>query len=401
VTVDLEALGLIPVPKAGDGATNGRLRNGRLQAASPEDQREFERLMGLAGVQPRRGGEELARCPSPDHEDRHPSCAVNWQAAVFHCHSCSARGGIGALRRLLGEETPVRGDGVPLNCDSRMSDVEHERSRLVHAMKGARLTRFNRKTSRALFEEVIECHRGYRKYECDKGHREVVTFSCGFPLCPICVPSRLRADFERHADKLPDRFALFVVRPAATVADDAVRARRELQRWVKRWRKEMGLEAGFYGVRLTVGRPDVLLVLPADSVPVTLLTDAHVTFAAADVDLNGAVSWYQRMFLEEVTSWRTTAEMLDLLGAVKGRRRFQGFGRYYRREESADDGGEHLLTGEQKDVFRASGGAATGGSKAVICSECGGRMRFMGIAASAEESEAWVRGPPVRAGQRG
>ena len=49
-------------------------------------------------------------------------------------------------------------------------------------------------------------------------------------------------------------------------------------------------------------------------------------------DLDGAIAWYQARFLDEVTSWRTAPAMLDLLAAVKGRRRFQGFGKYYERK---------------------------------------------------------------------
>src|SRR6266568_5139507 len=92
VTVDLEALGLLPEQPV--HSTNGHRRTGKAPPASPEDRREFERLMSLARVQPRRGGDELLRCPSPDHVDEDPSCSVNWPAAVFNCHACGAHGGI-------------------------------------------------------------------------------------------------------------------------------------------------------------------------------------------------------------------------------------------------------------------------------------------------------------------
>jgi hypothetical protein len=128
------------------------------------------------------------------------------------------------------------------------------------------------------------------------------------------------------------------------------------------------------------------------------MSDASTQLVALDVGLDEAIRWYCEMFLEEVTSWRTTVEMLDLLAAVKGRRRFQGFGRYYGREKQADGGDGQLFTEKPKEVFRASGGTAKGGGRVVVCPQCGGKMRLIGIALTREEVEEWLRGPPVGAG---
>jgi hypothetical protein len=142
-----------------------------------------------------------------------------------------------------------------------------------------------------------------------------------------------------------------------------------------------------------------------------LLADPAVTLVAADVDRYEAQAWYCEGFLEEVTSWGTPEELQVLLAAVKGRRRFQGFGKSYGQRKTDD--GEHLLAGESKQlstgsespspkkVYKASGGAAKGGSKAVICDVCGGRMRFLGIASTPEDAEEWLRGPPAGAKRRG
>src|SRR5438093_11905114 len=132
--INLEALGLLPQP---EHPANRRDRgNGRATPAAPEDQHEFERLMARAGVVPRRGGEELIRCPSPDHEDRRPSCSVNWLAAVFHCHSCGVGGGMGVLRRLTGQQEKIRPEvAKTVKSDTAGLDVERERMRLVTAVK--------------------------------------------------------------------------------------------------------------------------------------------------------------------------------------------------------------------------------------------------------------------------
>jgi len=375
--------------------------------ATPEDREEFRRLMALRDVRPRTANEieELVRCPAPLHEDRHASCSVNWVAAVFNCHACGAGGGIGTLKRLLGEDTatPAPSRAPTISDRSEISggvpkslNVEAERRRLVIGMKEAGLTTFNRRTGRAVFEEVQECQQVWRKYGCDRGHRDVQTFSCDFPLCPVSVTSRLRADFLRHAERLPERLSLCIVKTQNYAT------RPELTHWFKAWRREHQLGAGFYGLRMTVGRPDVLLVLDAGEMPATLVADPAVMLVAADVDLERAVAWYCAMFLEEISSWRTPEELVALLIEVKGRRRFQGFGKSYgdkREERAGDEADGHLLTGEPKKVYKAAGGSAKGGSKAVLCKVCGDRMRFMGIALSQEDADQWLQGqrsPPGR-----
>src|SRR5438132_1854438 len=196
VTIDLDALGLLPEPLPKNAVIGKSPRAGKAPPATPEDREEFRRLMALRDVRPRTANqiEELVRCPSPDHEDRHASCSVNWLAAVFNCHACGARGGIGTLRRLLGEDlatpAPSRAPALSERSGSpagapKAINIEAERRRLVIGMKEAGLSSFNRRTGRAVFEEVQECQRVWRKYQCDRGHRDVQVFSCDFPLCPV------------------------------------------------------------------------------------------------------------------------------------------------------------------------------------------------------------------------
>lgn len=282
-------------------------------------------------------------------------------------------------------------------------DANLQRQRLVRGMKDSGFPwPFDHKTNRAVWEDVLECHAVFVKYECINGHRIARPKSCGFPLCPVCMPLRLRADFKRHLNKLPSRLALFIVR-----VPEELGGRTEIGQWFRNWRRTMDLPAGFYGVCLRVGRPEVLLVMPADVVPAHVFSDAQVSLVGADVSLDEAIAWYVQMFLEEVTSWTTPEEMLALLADVKGRRRFQGFGKYYAKKDAAAVD-KQLLPEEPKKLHRASGGSGKGGSKAVNCPLCGAKMRTVGIALTEEGLEwdsllklyRWGAGPPSMTADR-
>jgi len=57
-------------------------------------------LRALAGIDV--GQRRLVRCPSPQHEDRTPSCSVGRDASEgFYCFGCQAGGGIYDLASLL------------------------------------------------------------------------------------------------------------------------------------------------------------------------------------------------------------------------------------------------------------------------------------------------------------
>jgi len=266
-------------------------------------------------------------------------------------------------------------------------DPEVQRHRLVTAMKRIpEFLVFNRDTSRAPWEDVIECHIAVVKYLCVKsGCRIGYKKSCGFSLCPICVPTRLIADFRRHSDNLPERLTLFVVTPAPTMSD-----RSQVGSWFKKYWRRLRLTGGLYGVRMRVSRPDVLLVVPAEDVPPRLLADPHAALVASDVSVAEAIDWYCHRYLEELGSWRTPDELLALLADVKGRRRFQGFGKYYvrQRKTDSDTSGQQLFTGEQKKLHKVSGGSAKGGKDKLSCPRCGGKLRAVGVAPS-DEGMVW------------
>lgn len=60
------------------------------------------RAIETQGAKTTPGGRELVlRCPTPEHEDRHPSARWNPSKGVWHCDSCHRGGGAIALARLL------------------------------------------------------------------------------------------------------------------------------------------------------------------------------------------------------------------------------------------------------------------------------------------------------------
>lgn len=70
-------------------------------------------VMAREGKQER--GEVRFRCPSPEHEDRHPSARLNREKAAWCCDGCGAGGGAFDLADRLGVEKPHRqgeGEGI-------------------------------------------------------------------------------------------------------------------------------------------------------------------------------------------------------------------------------------------------------------------------------------------------
>lgn len=56
-----------------------------------------------SGREPKRAGSRLrVRCPSPQHKDENPSCDLNDEKNVFHCHACGVGGGVVKFANLTG-----------------------------------------------------------------------------------------------------------------------------------------------------------------------------------------------------------------------------------------------------------------------------------------------------------
>lgn len=56
-----------------------------------------------SGREPKRIGSRLrVRCPSPQHEDKNPSCDLSEQKNAFYCHACGANGGVVRFANLAG-----------------------------------------------------------------------------------------------------------------------------------------------------------------------------------------------------------------------------------------------------------------------------------------------------------
>lgn len=83
----------------------------------------IERL-GQPSNRPERAGARWAHCPSPEHEDRNPSCQV--KATRFRCFSCGAQGDVFNLLGLI-EAGPSFRDQMQLALTLLGVDIEAER----------------------------------------------------------------------------------------------------------------------------------------------------------------------------------------------------------------------------------------------------------------------------------
>jgi hypothetical protein len=172
----------------------------------------------------------------------------------------------------------------------------------------------------------------------------------------------------------PSALSCYILTPPPALKD-----RKEIGAWLTKQHLPTG---GVRGIRMTLGRPDVLLVTSASEQIEGLTPDVE------DIDFDGAVAWYQARFLEEVTSWKTPEELLDLLAAVKGRRRFQTFGNWYEKKASPTQN-EELIHKEKRTY--PSGGAAKAKAEPQRCPH-GLPIRWLRLV-SEEESEHWIQRP--------
>jgi hypothetical protein len=370
-------------------------RSEPFEPASTDKRAEFRRNMTKASVAGHDSGQEKLVCPW--HPDTKASLHIDWDAAIFNCFGCDVKGGWKRLRELVGEpDLPkvVRAGGhgtmsakqTSVGAPTKQIDTEGEHKRLVKELEEAGID--------TGLTRVSDCRNVFSNWECpNDGRRKVKASNCNFRLDPKCLPSRLQKDFRRHRAKLPQHVNLYVWKPVTETNDPVTR--RDVSDAFKRWRKKQGLVAGFYGVRAPfhdgVPQWDVLLVLPAG----VTVANATVTAVAENVDLDAAIEWYTQMILEEITSWRTSDEMLDLLVEMKGRRHFQGFGSFYERSEKTED--ETLIAREPKKLARVSGGSGKGGAKPEPprCDHCGQKMRYMGKSRNQDEANAFLQGAPL------
>jgi len=100
---------IVPLPPWLRGIAHGSFRKGRRDEAAPvrteAERQEFAEAWARAGVTvvP---GDNAYLCPF--HDDHHPSLHIDAEGCRWYCFACRIGGGIGALRRMLGEEPPRR-----------------------------------------------------------------------------------------------------------------------------------------------------------------------------------------------------------------------------------------------------------------------------------------------------
>ncbi len=383
--VDLEAVGLLPQETRGNGGQRVR-RQGAPEPAPPERRLEFEGLMARLGIYPHRGGEELYRCPW--HEDTRPSLGVNWDGALFYCHACNVGGGLVALRRLLGEpEAPYLEPGgngdTPRLATSRgtvsKSGVStREAPERLRRRLSAGLARLEAagidglpaiRNRQPWAEAVAGCHQTFRVFRClSCGAYPAFPVSCGFPLCPVCAPGRLAADWRRHEERLPDRMTLFRLEPLRPAAGSG--AVRRLRNRFNEWRKAHGPKAGVYGVRASivggVVTADLLLAVPdAEAGNIEGAGTFKVEALAKGQTPTETLGWLTACYLEEAASWHAIEDLAALLAEARGRRRFQGFGGCYGRPPEGESESAARLS-------RVAGGACKGGRQEPLrCPACG------------------------------
>jgi hypothetical protein len=396
--VNLRALGLVPdKPKASlDGRTS------TLAPAPPEIQQEFARLMAGAGVQ-RVGdwAQTLTLCPW--HGDRSPSLSINWDGAVFYCFSeqCGARGGIGALRRRVGANTPSYrqwpegGDPSPdhgqedhLSGDNLgCLDVDAATERLA---AGLRELDFSERA-----HAVSDCRTVFRVGICTSCARTpAFPISCGHPLCLRCMPGRLAADWTRHRPSLPAMVNIVLLRPLS-IAGASAGVLKSVRSRFSEWRKRAGIEAGIYGSRLDrVSGATIMLAIPSD-VPIPTSSRAfNVETIATDRTPAEFLRWLQSQYVDEAQGWETVDELRFLLAETKGRRRYQGFGGIYG-EAAQDESKEEVQvanSGETKPdkpraLGRISGGSFKGKREkgGPTCGSCGGVVELYPFTVPAAE----------------
>jgi len=329
------------------------------------------------------------------------------EESVFYCFapSCGVRGGLKALRGLLGEHTPAyrqQGAATDESYGDKSGcrpDVEGQRARLVAAFKRLRLP------ERA--QAVGDCRRFYRVGKCTNCARTpAYPISCGDPLCLCCMPGRLLADWDRRRDALPPALDVYRLWPTGVGSSEGV-LRRTRGRFAE-WRKRDGIGAGIYGLRLDAERrAAVLLAVPAGS-PTPRGTRAfEVEPIATSWSPDEFIRWLRDEYVDEAQAWSTDPELRQLIDETKGRRRFQGFGTFYGEpgQESADmdtdEAGAEATVRQKKSLGRVSGGSLRGKREkdGVRCTYCGGEVEFYAFTVPEEQVErigdGWLyRGPP-------
>jgi hypothetical protein len=384
VAVDLRLLGLVPdeLPQASANDDSA----GR-SVAGVEAQDDFAALMRTVGVHRDSSREQvLVRCPW--HEDRHPSLSINWTSAIFHCFSpnCDKRGGLGAIRKLLGLNTPScrqrahatgRSSGDKLGC----LDVDAMTERLANALQELG------EDERA--QQVRDCRRYFRVGKCTTCARTpAYPLSCGDPLCVRCMPGRLAADWERNQAALPPRLTLLRLRPGEPL--EITGALKKVRGRFGDWRRRVGVASGLYGVRLdpSVGAT-ILLAIPPDC-PTPESTSAFQVEVVEEDQPNGAfVRWLQDEYIDEAVTWSDAIDLSVLMLETRARRRFQGFGAAYgqKKEQAAEAEGEVTAS---KPLGKISGGALKGKratTKNPACGFCGGNVEWYAFSVPAEQVE--------------
>jgi hypothetical protein len=281
--------------------------------------------------------------------------------------------------------------GANLGCQPSEAQVRERRARLAgvfYALNDAA-------TEHAA--DVQECGERFLAARCPNGHYPAFPLNCGQPLCPSCQAKRLAADWLRRdvETKLPWRLRLYRLRTRELLTGPGC-MRKVASRYAE-WRKRQrrAFSAGVHGQRFerrdNVLSPVILVALDPES-PDPESTAAFDVEVIGEVDREDVLAWFQSEYTAEAFAWETRAEAEMLIFEVRGRRRFQGFGRAHgaSAEPAAPD--------RQDSLGRVAGGSGRGaaGSKSRACPFCGQQVELLGYIVGPNDVERTPKGPRLR-----
>lgn len=398
--VDLRAIGLEPVSKGhrtGAAAHRPPVTAAQLPPAPSNVQSEFLELFRQAGLYiSSRPGDQVHVCPW--HADTEASLSIHAEAALFHCFGCGAGGGIARLRALVGLVPPTcdpllsypiaSEEGFQLGGDRAVA----ERDRLAGAFKelgeneradrtaGCREQSWDSPDSL----EVLACPRG------DAAPVRRRTNSCDDPLCAVCMPWRLAADWRarwgRREQEPPEHLTLVVLDAVATSRGLDDRAYlRQIRSQFKEWRRARGIDAGFYGLVFErhglAWRARLLLAIPDEQAP--NVADGRAFSARVwrrNASSQELVRSWQQAYLEEASGWTTLEELEALRLMTRGRRKFQGWGDHFDNKEGqvAEQEADSEMT-KKAPLHNIAGGSGGSTKGPHACPRCGENLRVVGL----------------------
>jgi hypothetical protein len=373
--------------------------NGNYAPSTTEEQQEFRDLMARLGIHPNRpdrNGQDKVLCPG--HADTKPSLSVNWMNCVLNCLGPGElSGGLKWLREYVGEPSIRQPKPVTPSRNGHTKHVDVPKPKQPPSRNGKVLSKppaqdYQRRLAAALSEmddrdlprcregldwsrAVLDCHAMYRANKCTSCARPVAfPVSCQLSVCTSCMPGRLAYRWLNHESAWPESMTLVLLTPRQ-VGD-----RKQVLSRFSEWRKRAKVHGRVYAIRARVVRGavvwNVLLAVPDEGGAAPTSSRAFsVQTLASHQSPDDVLHVFQNAYIEEAQSWTTPDELLALLAAIRGRRRFQPLGKEQAVAEARTET-ESLQLETVKDASPARGG---GSRPRMTCPWCGGKVVSLGF----------------------